>query len=323
MAGCTATPILPSSRGSGPRHRSGAGMGRAARVVLAVMLLVATPLESSGQALPTADQRVVFVTGSTSGLGREVALTLGAAGDHVIVHGRSEERGRAVVDSIRALGGSARFYAADFARLADVAELSERIRGDYERLDVLVNNAGIWLEGPRQLSDDGHELHFQVNYLATYLLTEALADLLRRSAPARVVNVASIAQRPLDFGDVMLESGYSDGRAYAQSKLAQIMITRVHARAFEGSGVTVNALHPATMMDTNMVLSRGARPRASVDEGAEAVLHLVDAPDLGTGGYFNGMEPARPHEQAFDAEALAALVALSERLTSAALRPGG
>jgi NAD(P)-dependent dehydrogenase (short-subunit alcohol dehydrogenase family) len=221
-----------------------------------------------------------------------------------------------VVDSIHALGGSARFYGADFGSLAEIAGLAEQIRAEYERLDVLVNNAGIWLEGPRRLSEDGHELHFQVNYLATYLLTESLADLLRRSAPSRVVNVASIAQRPIDFDDVMLESGYSDGRAYAQSKLAQIMITRVHAEDLEGAGVTVNALHPATMMDTNMVLSRGARPRASVDEGAEALLHLIDAPDLGTGGYFNGMQPAQPHAQALDAEALARLVELSETWTS-------
>lgn len=282
-----------------------------APLALTAALVAAAPLAAAAQDAPGPDQRVVLITGSTSGLGREVALALGAAGDHVIVHGRNEERGRVVVDSIRALGGSARFMRADFARLDEIAGLAEQVMAEYPRLDVLVNNAGIWLEGPRQLSEDGHELHFQVNYLATYLLTESLADLLRRSAPARVVNVASIAQRPLDFDDVMLESGYSDGRAYAQSKLAQIMITRVHAEAFEGSGVTVNALHPATMMDTNMVLSRGAQARASVDEGAEAVLHLIDAPDLGTGGYFNGMQPARPHEQAFDAEALARLVELS------------
>lgn len=288
----------------------------AGAVVLAAGFVMSAPPDVAAQAAPAPEQRVVFITGSTSGLGREVALALGAAGDHVIVHGRNEERGRAVVDSIRTLGGSARFYAADFASLSEVARLAERIDADYERLDVLVNNAGIWLEGPRRLSDDGHELHFQVNYLATYLLTESLADLLRRSAPARVVNVASIAQRAIEFDDVMLESGYSDGRAYAQSKLAQIMITRVHARELEGSGVAVNALHPATMMDTNMVLSRGARARASVDEGAAALLHLIDAPDLGTGGYFDGMTPARPHEQAFDEEALARLVALSEAWTS-------
>ena len=296
-----------------PKRTAG---GPAGMILLAAGLVTPAPLAVMAQQAPTPEQRVVFITGSTSGLGREVALSLGAGGDHVIVHGRSAERGGAVVDSIHALGGSARFYEADFASLAEIAGLAERIRADYDRLDVLVNNAGIWLEGPRRLSEDGHELHFQVNYLATYLLTEALSDLLTRSAPARVVNVASIAQRPIDFDDVMLEAGYSDGRAYAQSKLAQIMITRVHARALDGSGVTVNALHPATMMDTNMVLSRGARPRASVDEGTEAVLHIIDAPDLGTGGYFDGMQPAQPNEQAFDEEALAKLVELSEVWTS-------
>ncbi|MEK9507685.1 SDR family NAD(P)-dependent oxidoreductase [Gaopeijia maritima] len=289
---------------------------RPSLALLAAALITAAPAPASAQPdAPAPGQRVVLITGSTSGLGREVALALGAAGDHVIVHGRSEERGSAVVDSIRALGGSARFVRADFASLADITAMAEQIDSDYDRLDVLVNNAGIWLEGPRQLSDDGHELHFQVNYLATWLLTESLSVLLQRSAPARVVNVASIAQQPLDFDDVMLESGYSDGRAYAQSKLAQIMITRVHAEALEDSGVTVNALHPATMMDTNMVLSRGAQARASVDEGAEALLHLINAPNLGTGGYFNGMQPARPHDQAFDAEALARLVELSEEWT--------
>jgi NAD(P)-dependent dehydrogenase (short-subunit alcohol dehydrogenase family) len=284
--------------------------------------LLFTPGAAVAQDAPASGQRVVLVTGSTSGLGREVAFALGEAGDHVIVHGRSEERGRAVVDSIRALGGSARFYRADFAELSQIRELAERVVSDYSRLDVLVNNAGIWLEGPRRLSADGYELHFQVNYLATYLLTESLVGLLRSSTPSRVVNVASIAQRPLDFDDVMLESGYSDGRAYAQSKLAQIMITRVHAERLDGTGVTVNALHPATMMDTPMVLSRGARPRASVDDGTAAVLHLIDSPDLGTGNYFDGVEPARPHEQAFDARALSLLSELSAKWTLPRTGPG-
>lgn len=299
---------------------TGAPAIAAAMLASALLAVAALPAASQDTDRPAPrvdpDQRVVLITGSTSGLGREVALALGADGAHVIVHGRNAERGGAVVDSIVALGGSARFYGADFARLGEIAALADQIRADYDRLDVLVNNAGIWLEGPRRVSDDGHELHFQVNYLATYLLTESLAPLLSRSAPSRVVNVASIAQRPIDFDDVMLESGYSDGRAYAQSKLAQIMITRVHAERLDEAGVTVNALHPATMMDTNMVLARGARPRASVDEGAEALLRLITAPGLGTGGYFNGMEAARPHEQAFDTEALRRLVTLSEEWTS-------
>ena len=210
---------------------------------------------------------------------------------------------------------SARFYSADLGSFQEVRALAVAIRRDYSRLDVLVNNAGIWLEGPRQLSADGHELHFQVNYLSGFLLTRELLPLLRRSAPARIVNVSSIAQRPIDFDDVMLEAGYSDGRAYAQSKLAQVMFTFDLAVELEGTGVTVNALHPATMMDTDMVLERGAQARASVADGAEAVLHLVNGSGLGSGGYFNQTAPARGNDQAYDEAARARLRALAERLT--------
>ena len=260
---------------------------------------------------PEDDARVVLITGSTSGLGREVALTLASSGDHVIVHGRSLDRGRALVEQIVEAGGSARFYAADFAGLDAVRDLAARIRADYPRLDVLINNAGIWLDGDRQLSREGHELHFQVNYLAGFVLTELLLPLLRESEPSRIVNVSSIAQAPIDFDDVMLETGYSDGRAYAQSKLAQIMYTFELAERLKDSNVSVNALHPATMMDTPMVLSRGARPRASVEEGEEAVLHLVNGAGLGSGHYFDGLEAREAHEQAYDESAVRRLITLS------------
>ena len=260
---------------------------------------------------PEEDARVVLITGSTSGLGREVALTLAASGDHVIVHGRSLDRGRALVAQIVEAGGSARFYAADFASLDAVRDLAARIRADYRQLDVLINNAGIWLDGDRQLSKEGHELHFQVNYLAGFVLTELLLPLLRESEPSRIVNVSSIAQAPIDFDDIMLETGYSDGRAYAQSKLAQIMYTFELAERLKGSKVSVNALHPATMMDTPMVLSRGARPRASVEEGEEAVLHLVNGEGLGSGLYFDGLEARETHEQAHDESAVRRLITLS------------
>ncbi|NNM04548.1 MAG: SDR family NAD(P)-dependent oxidoreductase [Gemmatimonadetes bacterium] len=290
--------------------------------VLAALLAVG-PSSLNGQELeavagsaPSEGQRVVLVTGSTGGLGREVARRLASGGDHVIVHGRSVQRGSELVAEIEEQGsGSASFYSADLGSFDEVRALSRAVLRDYERLDVLVNNAGIWLEGPRQLSVDGHELHFQVNYLSGFLLTRELLPLLRRSAPARIVNVSSVAQRPIDFDDVMLEEGYSDGRAYAQSKLAQVMFTFDLATELEGSGLTVNALHPATMMDTDMVLERGARARTSVDEGTEAVLHLVNAPDLGSGGYFNQMTPAQGNAQAHDEAARVRLRALAERLT--------
>lgn len=261
--------------------------------------------------------RIVLVTGSTGGLGREVARALAASGAHVIVHGRNEERGDALVAEIEAGGvGSARFYRADLASFEEVRAFAQAIRRDYDRLDVLVNNAGVWLDSPeRLLSPDGHEMHFQVNYLSGFLLTHELLPLLVASAPSRIVNVSSAAQRPIDFDDVMLEEGYSDGRAYAQSKLAQVMFTFDLARELEGRGVTAVALHPASMMDTDMVLERGARPRSSVQEGREAVMRAITSPDVRSGQYYDGLEPARANTQAYDDEARARLRRLSEELT--------
>jgi hypothetical protein len=174
----------------------------------------------------------VLVTGSTDGLGREVALRVAATGAHVIVHGRNRERGLEVVGEIeRAGAGSASFHAADLASLAEVRALGETVLREHDRLDVLVNNAGIWLnDGERRLSEDGYELHFAVNYLSGFLLTRLLLPRLLESAPSRVVNVASAAQTPLDFDDVMLERG---GRAYAQSKARA---DPVHPRPRPGAG---------------------------------------------------------------------------------------
>lgn len=275
-------------------------------------------LQPVGGISPTEGQRVVLVTGSTGGLGREVARDLTARGDHVVLHGRSVERGMELVAEIEAAGrGSARLYIADLGSFSEVRALAHAIERDYPQLDALVNNAGIWLEGPRQISDDGHELHFQVNYLSSFLLTRELLPLLRRSTPSRIVHVSSIAQRPIDFDNVMLESDYSDGRAYAQSKLAQIMLTFDLAEELVDSGVTTNAVHPATMMDTDMVLERGARARSSVHDGVDAVMNLIDSNDLGTGGYFNQTTPTRAHGQAYDEGARERLRTLAERLTGA------
>ena len=131
---------------------------------------------------------------------------------------------------------------------------------------MLINNAGV-IEGERRESEDGYELTFAVNYLAHFLLTRLLVPLLRDSAPARVVNVASVGQSPIDFDDVMLERGYDPMRAYTQSKLAQVMFTFELAERLRGSGVTVNALHPASLMDTRMVRETFGRSMSTVEEG--------------------------------------------------------
>jgi NAD(P)-dependent dehydrogenase (short-subunit alcohol dehydrogenase family) len=262
------------------------------------------------------DRMVVLVTGSTDGLGREVALRMGAAGAHVLVHGRSRERGLAVVREIEVEGtGRASFHAADLASLAEVRAFAETILRNYDRLDVLVNNAGIWLnDRDRRLSADGYELHFAVNYLAGVQLTRMLLPLLLESAPARIVNVASIAQTPLDFDDVMLERGYSGSRAYGQSKLAQILFTFDLAEELEGTGVRVNAVHPATLMPTTMVRDAGFSARSTVEEGAESVMNLIVSPEVGSGGYFDRMREARAHQQAYDRAARESLARLTREL---------
>jgi NAD(P)-dependent dehydrogenase (short-subunit alcohol dehydrogenase family) len=277
--------------------------------------------EGAGETVSDAlnrDAPVILITGSTGGLGREVALEMASRGAHIIVHGRSEERGREVVAEIEAEGtGTAEFHAADLASLDAVRAFTEEVRSRHHRIDVLVNNAGIWLEPDqgRLLSEDGHELHLQVNYLSHFLLTRELLPLIRAAgtpeSPARIINVSSVAQRPIDFDDVGMEEGYSDGRGYAQSKLAQILHTYDLAEELAGEPVLAFALHPATMMDTGMVLSRGAQARASVDEGREAVVNLITATGLESGQYFNGLTPARAHDQAYDEEARERLRALS------------
>jgi NAD(P)-dependent dehydrogenase (short-subunit alcohol dehydrogenase family) len=264
---------------------------------------------------------VALVTGSTDGLGREVARRIAATGAHVIVHGRNRERGMEVVAEIERDGkGTARFYQADLASLAEVRKLADTILRDYDRLDVLVNNAGIAQlggDGERRLSADGYELTFAVNYLSGFLLTRMLLPRLIASAPSRIINVASIGQAPIDFDDPMMERGWSGGRAYSQSKLAQIMFTFDLAEELKGKNVIVASLHPATYMDTNMVTSAGIQPRSTIAQGADAVMNLFTAPDLESGQFFNGLRPARANDQAYDADARAKLKALSLKLTGA------
>ncbi|MBA3421596.1 MAG: SDR family NAD(P)-dependent oxidoreductase [Thermoleophilaceae bacterium] len=267
------------------------------------------------------EEQAILVTGATDGLGRAVAAELARLGATVLLHGRSAERGEQALAELRRATGSERLhlYLADLSSLGEVRRLGEEIESDHERLDVLVNNAGI-IADKRALSQDGHELTFAVNHLSHFLLTELLLPLLQRSAPARIVNVASIGQSPIDFENVMLERGYDGFGAYAQSKLAQIMFTfelAARLRAEREDGVTVNALHPATLMDTKMVRQSFGRARTSVEEGVEAVVRLAVAADVEgvSGRYFDGLQESTAQPQAYDAEARRRLWELSEELT--------
>jgi NAD(P)-dependent dehydrogenase (short-subunit alcohol dehydrogenase family) len=266
--------------------------------------------------------KTVLVTGATDGLGRLVAERLAAEGDTVLLHGRDRDRGERALDEVRVATGShrLRYYNADFSSLDEVRRLAEEVEAEEERLDVLISNAGIG-GGPRgdrsrTLSRDGYELRFQVNYLAGFLLATSLLPLLRSSAPARIVNVASAGQSPIDFDDVMLERGYDGRRAYGQSKLAQIAFTFELAERLDPAEVTVNALHPASLMNTKMVIESFGSAWTTVEEGAEATLRLATSPELNgiTGRYFDGLREARADAQAYDPETRRRLWELSSDL---------
>jgi NAD(P)-dependent dehydrogenase (short-subunit alcohol dehydrogenase family) len=260
------------------------------------------------------DQSTILVTGATDGLGRALAQRLHSDGARLLLHGRDAAK----LESLAGELSGVQTLQADFASLQDV----HRLAGEVDRVDVLVNNAGIGSGLPegreRAESKDGHELRFQVNYLAGYLLTELLLDKLRAAAPARVVFVASLGQMPIDFGNVMLERNYSGIQAYCQSKLAQIAYGMALAGRLDPEQVTVNSLHPSTFMPTKMVLAERGAALDPLEQGVDATHRLVADPQLDgvTGRFFDREEDTAPHPWALDPANRERLVELSRELTT-------
>ncbi|MDX1641626.1 MAG: SDR family oxidoreductase [Balneolaceae bacterium] len=267
------------------------------------------------------ENQVILITGATDGLGKQVAHNLAVSGATILLHGRDEKKGQSTLEQIKSASGNDKlhYYNADFSSLVEVKKLAERIKEDFDELDILINNAGVGFGEPgsgRDLSDDGLELRFQVNYLAGFLLTKELLPLIQKSDTARIVNVSSIAQTPIEFDDVMLENNYSGNRAYGQSKLAQILFTVELTNRLDDTGVTVNALHPATYMNTKMVSEADINPINSVQKGADAVEYLATSDELDSvsGEFFNGKHKSRANSQAYNDEARKKLWELSEEL---------
>jgi NAD(P)-dependent dehydrogenase (short-subunit alcohol dehydrogenase family) len=262
-------------------------------------------------------EKTIVITGATDGLGKGIAAELAPNGGRLILHGRDDQKGQALLEDLAPKAtGELIWRRADFASLDEVRDLLDELI-DEERIDVLVNNAGIGTAGPREESEDGNELTFQVNYLAPFLLTRQLLPLIERSAPARIVNVSSAGQAPIDFEDVMLEDTYNGGRAYTQSKLALVMFTFDLAEELEGTGVTANCLHPGTYMPTNMVRQAGIDPVTPLQDGVAATVRLITSPEVDgiNGHYFDGTRDSAPDPQAEDPEARRRLRELSAELT--------
>ncbi len=274
--------------------------------------------------------KVCMVTGATSGIGLETACALAQQGATTVVVGRNPEKGSAIISRIRNFTNnpSVDFMQADLSVQTQVRELVEKFKKSYSRLDVLVNNAGaIFLK--RELSADGIEMTFALNYLNVFLLTNLLIEILKASAPARIVNVSSNMQRKaqINFEDPEGKHKYSCFMAYGQSKLCMILFTYELSRRLEGSQVTVNSLHPGTV-GTNIGKNNGWIARLilplyklvaiSPSKGAETSIYLASATELGgvTGKYFIDKKPVPSSPISYDQAVAQRLWNISETMTA-------
>ncbi|MEM6647219.1 MAG: SDR family oxidoreductase [Bacteroidota bacterium] len=273
--------------------------------------------------------RISLITGANSGIGKATAAALARAGDTVLMVCRSPERGEAVRADIAAATGSDRIelLIADLASQTDIRQLAGEVTSRYKRLDVLVNNAGIFKDDYAE-TPDGFEMTWGVNHLAPFLLTNLLLDHLNASPQGRIVNVSSAAhkQGQIHFADPNLKAKYSGLKAYAQSKLANILHAVELKRRLEGTAVTANALHPG-VVGTNIGSGTWASfffqtlgfLLLSPEKGARTSIHLATSPAVATvsGLYFEKQTRSTPAKQARDVEAARKLWALSEQMTAA------
>jgi len=279
--------------------------------------------------------KVVLVTGATSGMGKVTARALATYGATVVIHGRDEEKAKETVEEIKdeTKNPAVYYLLADFEKLDDVRIMANEFRSRFHRLDVLINNAGA-VFSKRQESLDAIELTLQVNYLSHFLLTNLLLDMLKASAPSRVVNVSSgVHERGhIDFEDLQMTRKYSGQKAYASSKLALVLFTYELARMLEGSGVTCNASNPGLAKthlgyDAGLLTSLSKRFvdifGKSAEKSAETTIFIASSPELSkvSGKYFEEKEEAESSEMSYNTSAAKKLWDISLRLTKLVTDP--
>ena len=240
------------------------------------------------------DAKTILVTGATDGIGKQTAIELARQGAKVLVHGRDKAKGARVLDEINRdnCNENLILYLADFSSFADIKRMADEIKREQSDLHVLINNAGTFSK-ERLLTKDGLEMTFAVNHLAPFLLTMLLLDLLKASAPARIVNVASGAHRNIsavDFDNLQGEKSYNGFEAYGLSKLGNVLFTNELARRLAGSGVAVNSLHPG-VISTRMQCISYNLDGESVEEGARTLVYLATSSEVEdvSGKYYSRM----------------------------------
>ncbi len=262
--------------------------------------------------------KTVLITGSTDGIGKQTAFELAQMGAQVVIHGRNEQRCGKTAREIQSLLPQAKlaWLCADLASLKQVRQMATEFNDRFDRLDVLINNAGVF-EAQRRLSADGFEMTFAVNHLAHFLLTGLLLDKIRQNAPARIINISSMAHASqMDFDNLQGERGYSGYQAYALSKLANILFTVELAERLQNSAVTVNCLHPG-VISTKLLQAGWGMGGASLVEGARTSVYLASSPEVTnvTGKYFVDKRAALPAVTAEDKQVRQRLWQISETLT--------
>lgn len=248
--------------------------------------------------------KTVLVTGSTDGIGRQTALELAQMGANVWIHGRNRVRVQAAADEIRAASGAdVNFVVGDFTSLEQVRQMASEIISKIDHLDVLINNAGVYML-EREITGDGFEKSWQVNHLAPYLLTTLLLPMIKSSTPARIVNVASTAHTGarLDYENLQGEKEFKPYRVYCLAKLGNIYATFTLAEKLAGSGITVNCLHPG-VVETKLLRAGFSMQGTSLENGAQTPLFLAASPSVEgvTGKYFDDCKETESSALAQDA----------------------
>ena len=270
--------------------------------------------------------KTIIVTGANSGIGKEAALNLAKSGHRILMLSRDSEKSEQALEEIRSQSNNNQVFLikVDLSSSQSIFSAVEKIKGDYETVDVLINNAGVY-KVKREENEDGIEMTFAVNFLAAYLLSELLLERLKTSGSGRIINIVSELYKSgsLDFSDLMLENGYKAGDAYANSKLAAVLYTAELAKKIKGQGITVNALHPGVLATSsfrdypNFVVKLLNMFLENPEKGGERIAYLATSDEVAdiTGKYFYKTEEREIDASVYGSETAEKLWQIAEELT--------